>query len=263
MQVQIDREFLDRARLGRCPGRLSEPVSDQRRQRLDLLDAASDRDPGRARGRGDEDPGALKYGRAGREPADDGDRKRDNSLNVAGERFCLLVSLQQLSRFGRRGNALVAEQDLIDRPRDEIRDSADERVARLTGTRARFLARSHGAGEDSRSGPARRPSCIDRRQALNATDRSNISAIYRGSSGEMSYMLLSEPCNCASAPLTVRREAVRGSATHRACSDSGIRARASTLDLPPLRSGMPAPQTRESSKRFSRREARRRASAPP
>jgi hypothetical protein len=63
--------------------------------------------------------------RAAREPADDGNGKCDHPLNVAGERFCLHVSLQQLSRLGSRGNPLVAEEDLIDRLADEIGDGAD------------------------------------------------------------------------------------------------------------------------------------------
>src|SRR5262249_36161365 len=91
------------------------------------------------------------------------------SLNVAGERFCLLVSLQQLSRLGSRGNPLVAEEDLIDRLADEIGDGADEGAAGRTSTRSCFLARPNGAIDSNSPCPAYRVPCFRSRQALNAS----------------------------------------------------------------------------------------------
>jgi hypothetical protein len=112
---------------------------------------------------------------AAREPAEDGDGKRDHSLNLAGERFCLLVSRQQLSRFGGRADPLVAEQDLIDRLGDEIRDGADERAACPAGIRPCLLARSYRAVDDRPPCPLCCPLCLRRVQALNASGRSRAS----------------------------------------------------------------------------------------
>ena len=96
MQIQVDREFLDQRRIGwgaRCP---LEPVCDERRQRLDLLDTTSDSDSDRERRRGDEHPRDSREARAAREPTENRDRECDDPLNLARKRFNPLVPLQEL-----------------------------------------------------------------------------------------------------------------------------------------------------------------------
>jgi len=151
MQIQVDREFLDQCWIGwgaRCP---FEPVCDERRQRLNLLDTTSDSDSDRERCRGDENPRDSREARAPREPTENRDGKCDDPLNLARNRFNTLVPLQELSCLSRRANSVVAEHDLIDCLVDEIRDGADERGGCSTGIRAGFLTRSHGGAEGPRS----------------------------------------------------------------------------------------------------------------
>jgi hypothetical protein len=90
-------------------------------------------------------------------------------LDVAGERFRLRVSLQQLSCFGSRRDPLVAEQDLIDRRIDQIGDGMDEGAACPAGIGPCLLARPYGAIDDCCSCPAHCSSCVHTREAVNAS----------------------------------------------------------------------------------------------
>jgi len=150
MQIQIDRKLLDQCWIGwgaRCP---LEPVCDEGRQRLDLLDTTSDSDSDRERRRSHEHPRDSREAGAAREPTENRDGKCDDPMNLARKRFNTLVPLQELSCLSRRANSVVAEHDLIDCLVDEIRDGADEHDGCSTGIRAGSLTRSHGAAEDAR-----------------------------------------------------------------------------------------------------------------
>ena len=150
MQIQVDRKFLDQCWIGwgaRCP---LEPVCDEGRQRLDLLDTTSDSDSDRERRRSHEHPRDSREAGAAREPTENRDGKCDDPMNLPRKRFNPLVPLQELSCLSRRANSLVAEHDLIDCFVDEIRDGADERDGCSTRIRAGSLARSHGDAEDAR-----------------------------------------------------------------------------------------------------------------
>ena len=95
MQIEVDSEFLDQRRIGWGARRALEPVCDQRRQRLDLLDTTLDGDPDRESRRGDEDPRDFREARAAREPTENGDGKCDDPLNLAGERFNPFLSASE------------------------------------------------------------------------------------------------------------------------------------------------------------------------